>query len=50
MLHQVGKSCLSLRYVNGTFDDTVTNTIGAAFLSKETEVANQQFKVLYDQL
>jgi len=40
----VGKSCLSLRYVNGIFDDTVTNTIGAAFLSKETDIAGQAFK------
>lgn len=40
----VGKSCLSIQYVNGVFNTEVQSTIGAAFLSKSAEYHGSHFK------
>ena len=41
----VGKTCIVLRYVEGTFGTDVTSTIGAFFLSKKVNINNNNIKL-----
>jgi Ras-related protein Rab-21 len=41
----VGKTCIVLRYVEGTFGSDVTSTIGAFFLTKKISVNNENIKL-----
>ena len=36
----VGKTCVSVRYVEDTYDDKKSNTIGVAFLSRNCTASN----------
>ena len=36
----VGKTCISIRYVNNSFSDKTVSTLGAAFLKRTVETAN----------
>ena len=36
----VGKTCLSIRYVDNSFSDKTLSTLGAAFLKKDVETKN----------
>ena len=39
-MSNVGKTCISLRYVDDTYQDGVSETIGASFLSKNCTASN----------